>query len=291
MALCRAPQASHMLGGFAGRVFRRFVEHKVELVKMEAEADVELQCKFHDSAYLDEQLVSVACLGRFDAASALPMLSHAVEERVQRLRHHAEHGPSAGVSPHVVQEELFWLIRTLGHLLADAPSLESRETPSLPGQLVALSLGTPEGQTDWVVEAVRPVMAYVEFENVLIDQKKHDQALSPFLAETVCWFLQRWAASYLMPDMSVYARVVTRLFETYGPDTEGGRQALEFLLRKVVINTFRWREELSVSEKSCELVQELVRNKRIRAALPRSAAWWDLLRHFAEPHTPLFALP
>eukprot|EP01083_Nonionella_stella_P097008 272723_1 len=90
MALCRAPQASHMLGGFAGRVFRRFVEHKVELVKMEAEADVELQCKFHDSAYLDEQLVSVACLGRFDTASALPMLSHAVEERVQRLRYHAE---------------------------------------------------------------------------------------------------------------------------------------------------------------------------------------------------------
>ena len=96
--------------------------------------------QFEDSTFSFEQLTAIALVGRANAAMSLKSLRDAVADRTTRLQSYCRgqiRAPASEMS--ILQEEMFWLIRLLGHVLADSPT-GSGEKAVVPRPVMALSL-------------------------------------------------------------------------------------------------------------------------------------------------------
>lgn len=71
---------------------------------------------------------------------------------------------------------------------------------------------------------------------------------SPLLAESLIWFLNRWASTYMAAVLSLDQRRVTRnLVDAFG-GSEPCTKILEFFMRKVTLNLIGWKSEIEVGE-------------------------------------------
>ena len=88
-------------------------------------------------------------------------------------------------------------------------------------------------------------------------------AISPYVEKTLCWFLKRWAASYMMPSPSLYERVIPSLEGTYGSESQRALQILDSIVHKATLNVVYWGSEVDLAEQSCDLLRFLASNSQV----------------------------
>jgi hypothetical protein len=81
----------------------------------------------------------------------------------------------------------------------------------------------------------------------------YKEAVSPLLGKTLASFLNRWCKTYLMLDP---VDVSPSILKSYGSSEHGGNgtQALDFILRTILINLAKWEEETNITIESCKVL-------------------------------------
>lgn len=144
-----------------------------------------------------EEMSSVAIIGRLNPAQSIMYLSslfHPVQPQLRALW-----GPTGqfDVSPHgaALLEEARVLILCTGHLLTDE---NAGETSVIPESIV-LACTADSNTTSGITMAVQSILSLAELQTSAIVKRPSDPRLSPLLASTVLWFLNRWAPAYIHP--------------------------------------------------------------------------------------------
>ena len=95
------------------------------------------------------------------------------------------------------------------------------------------------------MNAINPMFYWVEFENVCIENDLKSY-LSPLVAKVTIQMLRRWAYSYLMPNVALYAQINCNFLGSLGSGAQHALQMLDFLVNKCAINLFGWLDEVCV---------------------------------------------
>lgn len=239
------------------------------------------QEQFSDATYLVDQMGAIAVLARLKPLEALDVLVRGIRERTASLQQwmqwkHTTKTGKAPCNPAVIHEQLHWLISLLGYTLAD--SAEGGDVPIIPDALTALSKSSAAG-ADPVIIAADTVLAYVTLENQAIQTAK-DDALSPVLAQTTVWFLERWSHTYLYFNESVHSILSPNLLMAFSQSAPQAKQYLDFIVAKVVLNLVRWPEEHDLGASSLDLLHSLVKNRATQVNLGSTGAWSQLVEFF-----------
>ncbi len=290
-------QARKQLADAAQAVFSCFVECRMRAAADEIARGREVQAQFDDDEFWASQLEAAGMLARLRSGASLTTLSRLIRERTALLRKAAggrgKSGSAAGFSAaqtraiRVAQEQLFWLIRLLGHTLADA---SEGETPMIPHALVATSADGDQASPDPILSAARAALELASLETQLVRAGRLDETVSPYLAETVVWFLARWVPSYVYANGSLYERISPRIWAALGPGTGGGAAALAAAVDKAVANLLDWPGAMGVAAASAGLLQTLARSREIARALASTPAWRRLARAYATCAPPIMRL-
>lgn len=85
--------------------------------------------------------------------------------------------------------------------------------------------------------------------------------LSPEVASSVLWFLQRWSTSYLLLDEERFTDLSPVLVSCHGRDSNGGVWASRFLLDHSLAHITHFHAEPTVIQDAVKLLTSLVQNR------------------------------
>lgn len=86
---------------------------------------------------------------------------------------------------------------------------------------------------------------------------------SPTVIESLFWFIERWAATYLLFDQSEYPNVSSSLLASFGHPGEGP-QVLEYLLEKIHCTSVLWTSEPNVISQLVKTLKGFSSSKETR---------------------------
>jgi hypothetical protein len=252
--------------------------------------------QFKDGSHRAEQLTNVALLARLNVTASLTILINKVDEQKVNLERFGSMHLSAiktnggrlpdlpsEVRPVQWQDELSFAVAMMGYVLADR--MEGGDTPTIPDAIVRASKASTDGK-DAVIAATESVWNLVMMQNGFIQHYATFEregkgagrlALSPFLAQTLIDFLDRWSDSYLMPSEALYGIIPERLFRTWGQGTRGATSVVEGLIDTVYTNLMGWSNEQELCEKSCALLHTLAQSTKLRRHISGAPAWSKII--------------
>jgi hypothetical protein len=221
-----------------------------------------------DEAFsMEERLTNVAMLGRQDVVQSMAILNTKLIERLSLLEKLVK-GESIPKSMDQLWNDLEWILQLSGHVIADT---DEGETPLIPEPILQLNTAN----TNMLLTLFSNILKYAEFEMVcLSNQKQH--VLSPRISEKLYWFLDRWAKSYLMFDVTNYDSINSAIQQAFGTGS-GGEKYVELLLNKIMNTMHMWQEEPHVVVKACHLFKTMVENKLITRYVVNTEIWKKLL--------------
>ena len=193
---------------------------------------------------------------------------------------------STGIA--ALMEEVRVLVQALGFLIADAFSGEQPAIPesihrlcfqsssshSPPSLLASSSLcsssssssslssssssPSPESTSALLLETCGQVHLLATFLLQRAIHDPNDPFLSPYLTETVLWFLTRWARTYVLPDTRLYRNgiLAPSLLQAFGG--EAGQQQVEGLMRLAWGFLTHWHAESDVAEAAIGLLRAVL---------------------------------
>jgi hypothetical protein len=85
------------------------------------------------------------------------------------------------------------------------------------------------------------------------------------LIETLFWFIERWGATYILFDQSLYKNIPPILSQSFS--MEGGINIINFSLEKIRQNTRLWINESEIISQIIKVLQTFSKNKRSREAI------------------------
>ena len=265
-----------------GSLYNAFVTCRIRMAKMEEHylaviaADVDEVREEISSIELEEEMASVAVIGRLNLGDALTCLSSLFHTCVPQLRA-LWHSPGADVTPDVAAclEEMRLLVRCLGHLLTDD---NTGETPVIP-ETIVMACQEVNGVTNVLVSSVQPIMSLAELQASKIAQNPLDPRLSPFLATSILWFLNRWAPAYIYPvDYSSSAEGPPSKILSVWANADSAQQVVSFCATLCLHYQCYWPQERQVQERSQSLILALAkRGPRIRSLLVASPSFTQMV--------------
>lgn len=158
-----------------------------------------------------------------------------------------------------MQEQVHWLTLIIGHVIADGAD---GETPTIPRSLVSLKSTNSKHH---VVEISTHMFQLLDALAFPLDSIQH-QECSPLLIESIFWFLNRWASTYLFLESGNYPGLDQILAVSFGAEGQG-HQALEFLLLKMNHHINLWYTEGDVVSMIVSLLDTLSKIRNCRNAL------------------------
>ena len=222
-----------------------------------------------------ERLTALAALGRARARDAIALVRSEIDGRTARLGGCLQAAASGAPPPEDAEpllEELELLVRCAGHLLADAA--DNSDAAEVPAEVAAAAGGDGGGAAGAhpAVSLVESVVGGLLQQQLGAAMQSDDPRvgplapiLSPLLAEALLWFLQRVAASYLMPDEASTSVLCPPLLAAWGRDTAGGAALLTACVEAAAVYLLRWRGEPALARAACSLLASLA---RLSAAAP-----------------------
>eukprot|EP01114_Cavostelium_apophysatum_P013478 TRINITY_DN3275_c0_g1_i1.p1 TRINITY_DN3275_c0_g1~~TRINITY_DN3275_c0_g1_i1.p1 ORF type:complete len:1123 (+),score=299.10 TRINITY_DN3275_c0_g1_i1:113-3481(+) len=272
------------------RIFKGYAETRLHLARVELEDDDEETHDQEDAIRYNEQLNSIAYIGRVDILGAVQSVNALLEARISSFQNFVVQGPASGVNILHVVEEIHWLFLICGHLVCDCVD---GETPQIPFAVNSLSkqCQTPEG--DPVVVLLWNLFKIMNMDFQLLHQG-HSDALSPLLGKTQMWFLECWLPAYLMTrQFSSNGGISPNIVKTYGEESNGGAglQVLDFIVQKAILNLEKWSGELHLLQRNCKVLLLLSQMPQTPAYLLRLPAFLRLLQLHTQSDSLLQKLP
>jgi len=169
-----------------------------------------------DASYVQDQLESIACIGRLSLAPSLSMLVSAVQTKAKAVLTEQEalwrSLPLAPPKSALVQqsEELRWLLLLVGFVIADSCD---GELPAIPDVVNGCQVGP--GQPDVLSSMVTTLVTLINSVKSSWEQRITRMATAGHVAGHVptiilphepalVWLSHRWSATYLFADPSEY---------------------------------------------------------------------------------------
>lgn len=256
---------------------------------------------------LDEEMTSLANVGRLDLASSLSCLStiflHKLVPRLQALWD----GTTVGdVTPEAagLLEESRLVVMYIGHLLTDD---NAGETPVIPDSIIIACQGNSvEGTTNSnnnnnnavvvtnaIVSAVQNLQQFAQFQASKIASHPGDPRLSPLLAKSFLWFLNRWSPAYILPvDYGASSKLPSGIVQAW-TSTDTVQESINFICTLCLHYQCYWPHERQVQDNAVLVLLSLAKRcSKMRLALVSSPSFRQLItyhcltcgiRHSASP--------
>ncbi|KAL3921154.1 MAG: hypothetical protein SGILL_002900 [Bacillariaceae sp.] len=283
------------LASTLGPLFAEFVTCRAQMARMEEvyltanEADLdEVQEEIY-AVDLEEEMASLAIVGRLDLQASLACLSGLFGRLVPQLQSLWEgHVGIVTAEAAGLLEESRLVTMYVGHLLTDECA---GETPVIPDAILATCQGN-QAATDTVVAAVQTLQQFAEFQASKIAIHPSDPRLSPLLAKSILWFLNRWAPAYILPgDYGHSATLSTISLAWTSP--EKVQQSVSFILSLCLHYNCYWPQEQQVQDTAATLILSVAkRSTKMRLAIVGTPSFRQLavfhcltcgIRHSAPP--------
>ncbi|KJE94098.1 hypothetical protein, variant [Capsaspora owczarzaki ATCC 30864] len=261
-----------------------------------------------DHAVFAELLQSVAQLGRHCILQAIELLTKCLHERLQMLDSWATQLPSVVANVQATQradsssamlalvvkasrlppgfnDQLHWLVLIAGCLIADPQG--TGETPLIPREVMNASHHSSAVHgDDPVVGLISLVHELCNIESRVLTMELGflpASLLSPELALTLVWWLNRWTATYLLLDERNYStggqHLSPAIVNAYGHDTPHEHIIPEMILGKISLNLVHWNSEPRVVRESVDLLQTFTTGRVTCAVALCSPAVADIVRN------------
>jgi hypothetical protein len=228
---------------------------------------------------LEEEMASLAAVGRLDLKASLSCLTAFFSELVPKIQSLWDAPTTIEVSPEAagVLEQSRLMTLYIGHLLTDENAGETRVIPDY----ILLACQDNQAATDAVVSAVQMLQQFAEYQASKIAANPGDQRLSPLLAKSFLWFFTRWAPSYILP--SVYGSSTTPSTITHAwSSQERAQQSISFLITLCLHYNCYWSQEGQVQDNAALMILSLAkRGSKMRLAMVLSPSFRQLVMYFS----------
>lgn len=227
---------------------------------------------------LEEEMTSLAAVGRLDLQASLSCLSASFSEMIPQLQALWNSPTSNAVSPEAagVLEQSRLVTLYIGHLLTDE---NEGETPVIPDAIVSACQGN-QVAADAVISAVQLIQQFSEFQVAKITANPSDQRLSPLLAKTFLWFFNRWAPAYILPDTYGSSTTPSTILLAWA-NPEKVQQTISFLITLCLHYNCYWPQEGQVQENATLLLLSLAkRGSKLRLVIVSIPQFRQLVIYF-----------
>jgi hypothetical protein len=283
------------LASTLGPLFVEFVTCRAQMARIE---EVYLTAHGEDldevrediySVDLEDEMTSLAIVGRLDLRTSLACLSNLFRSLVPRLQSLWDHQAGA-VTAEVagLLEESRLVTMYVGHLLTDA---NEGETPAIPDAILATCQDN-QMATDTVTSAVLTLQQFAEFQASKIAMQPSDPRLSPLLATSFLWFLNRWAPAYVLPTDYGHSTTPSTVSMAWA-SPEQVQHSVSFISSLCLQFTCFWPHEHQIQDNAVTLFLSLAkRGPKMRLAMVESSSFKQLvmyhcltcgIRHSAPP--------
>ncbi|CAG8499703.1 5021_t:CDS:10 [Ambispora leptoticha] len=232
-----------------------------------------------------DQLMSIAILGRVVGQKALERLHGLLHERYSRLKTFFHSGVAIDGSNNYLNslhETTNWLILISGFMLTD--SGES-ETLLVPDALMKLSISQSNlgKNRDQVVMLSKTIIEILELFSLDASTVEASHC-SPRVAETLFWFLERWAKTYLLIDETYYSSMSQNLIAAFGkPTSQGvGIQILEMIIELTKRNFVLWNADVDPLLQIVRMLNSFAKEPALRNGLLQSEKFIPLITFFTD---------
>ena len=278
-----------------GPLYAEFVACRVRMARLEEQYltahETELD-EIREEIYavdLEEEMTSLANVGRLDLSSSLACLSSLFQQLVPQLQSLWE-GSVGVVSPEAagLLEESRLVTLYIGHLLTDDCA---GETPAVPDSIIT-SCQDSDVVTNSIVSAVQTIQHFAQFQVSKIGVHPADPRLSPLLAHSFLWFLNRWAPAYILPVDYGSSRNPSSILSAWS-GTESVQEPVSFIVTLCLHYHCYWPLERQVQESAASLLLSLAKRcTKMRLSMVSSQSFEQLvtfhcltsgIRHSAPP--------
>jgi hypothetical protein len=227
---------------------------------------------------LEEEMTSLAAVGRLDLQASLSCLSAFFSEMIPQLQALWDSPTSNVVSPEAagVLEQSRLVTLYIGHLLTDENAGETRVIPDA----IIATCQSCQAASDAVTSAVQLVQQFAEYQVSKITANPSDQRLSPLLAKTFLWFFNRWAPAYILPE--TYGSSTTPSTITLAwANPDKVQQSIAFLITLSLHYNCYWSQEGQVQENAALVLLSLAkRGSNMRLAIVTCPQFRQLVIYF-----------
>ncbi|KAL7752086.1 hypothetical protein RI367_002616 [Sorochytrium milnesiophthora] len=248
---------------------------------------------FKDWDTYNDTLIHVATIARLDAQHALQLLSHTMAALTSHVKgSFAACAASSDIksleaaTPSMLWESLHWLLMITAYVVADAAD---GETPLIPRPLMeyAAQQAALSADDNLLIKLPHLVLDLVDtltHPSQPMSQQTLAACVSPQVAETLWWTVQRWSGTYLFlqPDnypvvpstgVSVLGAAVLQAYAT------GSKQLLDFVVQCMAANYYMWTAEEEVLQELTGLLRSFARNSALNNALLHLDVFSQLAQH------------
>jgi hypothetical protein len=273
-------QAQTHLSQILGPLYESFVRCRTRMAAMEEfylVANGEELEEEEEAIYataLDEEMASVASVGRLNLPAAIACLSAMHGQTMPRLQSLWE--GQGEVTPDIagLLEEMRLLTIYVSQLLTDD---NKGEQPDIPEAVIFSCESNPD-LAGKIISAVEAILQFADAQVRKIALNPSNLRLSPILANSLLSFMERWAPAYLYPQSYENSSSTNPIVHAWStPDK--AREAVNFVLSLGTSYQCYWPQEKQVQEEVSRLYLSLARRRgNLRSILVASPAFWDLVR-------------
>ena len=273
-------QAKLSLSKILGPLYEGFVRCRTKMAAMEEHRLVTENSTFDEvtedieQSDLEEEIGLVSVVGRLDLSASILCLSKLFGEAIPSLQ--SLWGGSGEITPQAaaVLEEARLLTMYVCQLLTDD---NKGEAPAIP-DAVLIACQENASLISNVASAVKALLNLADFQMRMIASNTTNRGLSPMLAKSFLWFLDRWAPAYIYPtDYGVSGSTNPITQEWASPDK--ARQIVAFCIELCLSYQCYWPHEPHVQKAAELLLMSLARRKGdIRSVMVATPMFQEMTR-------------
>jgi hypothetical protein len=270
------------LANTLGPLYREFVTCRTQMARLEElyltanETELDEVREEIIAVDLEIEMASLSNVGRLDLSAALACLSSLFQQLVPQLQF-LWNGNIEAISPQAagLLEESRLVTMYIGHLLTDE---NAGESPQIPDSIIIGSKNGDASVTNAIVSSVQIVHQFAQFQASKIAAHPADPRLSPLLAKSFLWFLNRWAPAYILPVGYGESSDSPILLSWSSP--EAVKEAVAFCMTLSFHYHCYWPQERQVQENAAMLLLSMAKRcTEIRLAMVSSPSFQQLIQY------------
>lgn len=273
-------QARLQLAAILGPLYEAFVACRVLMAALEEQYLVMQEAEVHElreeieGVDLEEELFSASVVGRLHLRAAITCLSNQFQNLVPQLQ--SVWSCPGDITPQAaaILEQARLLSLYVGNLLTDS---NDGESPAIPDAVIVACESDSSLARD-IAGAVNTVLQLADTQIKKVAENPSNMLLSPLLAKSFVWLLQRWAPSYVCPyfyNASASSNHIVQEWSTPEKSTE----AVSFCIILCVGYLTHWPHESVLHEEIERLVYSLSKRKdHVRPLLVISQSFRHLIQ-------------
>jgi hypothetical protein len=268
------------LSAVLGPLYEGFVRCRTRMASLEEhylvtnEADLDEVGEEILAIDMEEEMASVSTLGRLNLSAAISCLSALFSQTMPQLQSLWEGDGQVTPETAALLEQARLLTMYVAQLLTDD---NAGESPAIPDAVV-MACQEDESLTSSIVPAVQALVQLADTQVHKIAENPSNVRLSPLLAKSFLWFLNRWAPAYVYPidyEASNTTNPIIREWST----PEKAQQVISFCISLCIYYQCYWPHERQVQESAgCLLLSLAKRGGEIRSAMVASPAIHQMVR-------------